>query len=322
MTKDNVLTVLLDASGAFVSGEALATRLRLSRTAVWKAIRQLKAEGYAVEAVTGRGYRLMPSSDALTADGIRRYLRHPGIRPQVFPVVASTNTLLKSMALEDAPAGTAVVAVQQSAGRGRLGRRFYSPSGSGLYLSLLLRPDLSPPEATRLTACAAVSVAESIEELSGKAAGIKWVNDVYMGGKKVCGILTEAGLDLESGRLGFVVVGIGINLREPEGGFPEEISRIAGAVFNREAIPELRSRLAALILDKLTDYAADPASDQLFEAYKKRSFVPGKNILVLSPGKEPVKAEALDLNRDYSLLVRLADGSTQSLSSGEVSIRF
>ncbi|MBQ6595364.1 MAG: biotin--[Clostridia bacterium] len=293
----------------------------LSRTAVWKAIRQLKADGYEIEAVTSQGYRLLSDSDVLSAEGIARYLQHPEIRPQVFPSLTSTNTVLKSLAAEDAPAGTAVLAVTQTAGRGRLGRSFYSPSASGLYLSLLLRPDLAPADAPRLTSCAAVAVAEAVSGLSGRETGIKWVNDVYMDGKKICGILTEAGIDLESGRVSYVVVGIGINLRAPEGGFPEEIRNIAGAAFDGLSVPDLRNRLAALVLDRLTDYAADPFSDALFDAYAKRSFVPGRKITVLAPGKEPVPAEALRLNRDYSLQVRLEDGREEKLASGEVSIR-
>ena len=321
MTKEHILQILREHPDTFISGAFLAERLQLSRTAVWKAICRLKAEGYEIEAVTNQGYRLLPGSDVLSAEGIYRYLRHQEIRPQVFPVLTSTNTVLKTLAAEDAPAGTAILAAEQTAGRGRLGRSFYSPSASGLYLSLLLRPDLAPADAPRLTSCAAVAVAEAVGELSGRDTGIKWVNDVYMNGKKICGILTEAGLDLESGRVSYVVVGIGINLRTPEGGFPEEIRQVAGAAFDGLTVPDLRSRLAALVLDKLTDYAANPFSDELFEAYAKRSFVPGRKIMILAPGKEPVPAEALCLNRDYSLQVRLPDGSRQALTSGEVSIR-
>lgn len=321
MTKEQVLKVLQEHPDAFVSGAALAEQLQLSRTAVWKAIRQLKADGYVIEAVTSQGYRLLSDSDVLSAEGIARYLRHPEIRPQVFPALTSTNTVLKSLAAEDAPAGTAVLAVTQTAGRGRLGRSFYSPSASGLYLSLLLRPDLAPADAPRLTSCAAVAVAEAVSGLSGRETGIKWVNDVYMDGKKICGILTEAGIDLESGRVSYVVVGIGINLRAPEGGFPEEIRNIAGAAFDGLSVPDLRNRLAALVLDRLADYAADPFSDALFDAYAKRSFVPGRKITVLAPGKEPMPAEALRLNRNYSLQVRLEDGREEKLASGEVSIR-
>ena len=321
MTKEHILQILREHPNTFISGASLAERLQLSRTAVWKAVCQLKAEGYEIEAVTNQGYRLLSGSDVLSVEGISRYLRHPWIRPQVFQVLTSTNTVLKSLAAEDAPAGIAVLAVEQTAGRGRLGRSFWSPYASGLYLSLLLRPDLGPADAPRLTSCAAVAVAEAVGELSGRDTGIKWVNDVYMNGKKICGILTEAGLDLESSRVNYVIVGIGINLRSPEGGFPEEIRQVAGAAFDGLSVPDLRSRLAALVLDRLTDYAADPFSDTLFDAYAKRSFIPGRKITILAPGKEPVPAEALRLNRDYSLQVRLEDSSEQKLASGEVSIR-
>jgi len=321
MTKEQVLQILQAHPDAFVSGASLADRLHLSRTAVWKAIRQLKADGYDIEAVTNQGYRLLSGSDVLSAEGILRYLRHKDIQPQVFPVLSSTNTVLKAMAAEDAPAGTAILAAEQTAGRGRLGRSFFSPPAGGLYLSLLLRPDLAPADAPLLTSCAAVAVAESVAELSGRETGIKWVNDVYLDGKKICGILTEAGLDLESGRVSYVVVGIGINLRSPREGFPEEIRHIAGAAFDGLSVPDLRNRLAALVLDRLASSAADPFSDDLFEAYRRRSFIPGRRIMILAPGRDPVPAEALRLNRDYSLQVRLPDGREQSLSSGEVSVR-
>ena len=321
MTKTDVLRILRENPERHVSGEELARLLRISRTAVWKAVKQLERDGYSVEAASGTGYRLRAESDVLSAEGVRRLLRHREIRPLVYPSVSSTNTLLKTMAAENAPEGTAVIAAEQTGGRGRLGRSFFSPGGSGLYLSLLLRPDCAAAEATRLTACAAVAAAETAEEMSGRPAGIKWVNDVFIGGKKVCGILTEAGMDLESGRLSHVIVGIGINLREPEGGFPEEIRSVAGAVFGNEPVPDLRNRMAAQVLDRLKDYAEDPGSDALFEAYRKRSFVPGKEILILSPGKDPIRAEAVDLNRDFSLNVRLEDGSLRTVSSGEISVR-
>ena len=321
MTKEKVLQALQEQPDCFVSGASLAERLQISRTAVWKAIGQLRTEGWKIEAVTNQGYRLLSSSDVLSAEGISRYLRRRDIRPQVFQVVSSTNTMLKSVAAEDGPAGTAILACGQTAGRGRLGRSFYSPAASGLYLSLLLRPDLAPADAPRLTTCAAVAVAEAVRELSGRETGIKWVNDVYMDGKKICGILTEAGMDLETGRVSYVVVGAGINLYTPEEGFPEELRQIAGSAFDGISVPDLRNRLAALVLDNLADYAEDPFSDALFSAYAARSFVPGRQITVLFPGKEPVPARALCLNRDYSLQVRFPDGSEQALRSGEISIR-
>ena len=252
---------------------------------------------------------------------VRRWLRHQELTLRIEPSVGSTNTVLKDLAARGAPAGLVLLAEEQTAGRGRLGRSFYSPAGTGLYLSLLLRPSYCAEAATMLTPCAAVAVAETIEELSGSAAQIKWVNDVFVGGKKVCGILTEASMDSEGNLLRYVVVGLGVNVRAPEGGFPEDLGGVAGAAFGPGESPELRARLAAGILDRLMDLAQDPADPAVREAYRNRSMVLGQKIHVLSPGRDPVPAEAVDLGEDYSLLVRLDDGSLTRLRAGEVSLR-
>lgn len=321
MTKDAVLQLLRAHEDAYVSGAELAKSLSLSRTAVWKAIGQLKAEGYCIDSVTNRGYRLLDCGDVLSEESVRRYLRHCEITPEVCKTIGSTNTALKARAAEGAGEGLALIAGEQTAGRGRMGRSFYSPADSGLYMSLLLRPRIAAQEAVRITACAAVAVAETIEELSGRAAQIKWVNDVLLDGRKVCGILSEASLDCESGELAWVVVGIGINAVRPAESFPAELQQIAGAVFERAEIPELRAKLAAGVLDRLMDYAAGPGGEHCFEAYRSRSVVLGKPVNLLIPGRDPEPAQVLGLNRDYSLQVRLPDGSERAVSSGEVSVR-
>ena len=321
MTKEDLLSLLWQNADAYISGEELARRLSVSRTAVWKAIGQLREAGYNIESVSNRGYRLLSESDVLSEDGIRRHLKHQELKLQVYKTITSTNTVLKALAAEGAPAGLALIAGEQTAGRGRMGRSFYSPADSGLYLSLLLRPNVSAVEATRLTACAAVAVAETIEELSGRPAQIKWVNDIFVDGRKVCGILTEASVDCENGMMHYVIIGLGVNTRVPAGDFPEELKGIAGAAFDADSIPELRCRLAAGILDRLAAYTQNPGAPLVFEGYRSRSLVLGKQINILAPGRDPVPAEVLDLEEDYALLVRLPDGSTQRLNSGEVSIR-
>ena len=264
---------------------------------------------------------LFPADGPLSAEGVRRRLRHGELDIRVFDTIGSTNTALKAMADAGADAGLALIAAEQTAGRGRMGRSFFSPAGSGLYMSLLLRPAVPAAQAVRLTACAAAAAAEAIEELSGRSAGIKWVNDIYLDGKKVCGILTETRADGADSSLRYAVIGLGVNLREPEGGFPEELRPIAGAVFPGGDIPELRCRLAAGILDRLADYAADPDDPAILEAYRRRSFLPGRQISIHVPGREPQSAEALGVNEDYSLRVRLPDGSERDLVFGEVSVR-
>lgn len=321
MTRDAVLSALMAQEGRYLSGAELAKALSVSRTAVWKAIDQLRTEGYPIESVTNRGYRLAPDADVLSEAMIRRYLRHDELRLRVYERIGSTNTALKELAAAGEPAGLALVAAEQTAGRGRMGRSFYSPAGSGLYLSLLLRPGISAAESGRLTACAAVAVAEALEDLSGKATQIKWVNDVLIGGKKVCGILTEAALDCESGQLQYAIIGIGINIAEPAGGFPPELREIAGAVFEQAPPAAVRAKLAAAVLDRLADYDTQPDNAHCLEAYHVRSLVLGKAINILRPGQPPIPATAIGLEPDYALLVRLDDGSVQRLSSGEVSIR-
>lgn len=321
MTKIDVLTELLKNTDEFLSGAELAKRLSLSRTAVWKAVEQLKADGYKIESVTRRGYRLMSESDVLSEAGVRKYLTDERLNPVVYDTISSTNTVLKSMAAEGAAEGLCLIAGEQTAGRGRMGRSFYSPSGSGVYMSLLLRPQMSASDATRITATAAVAAAETVEEIAGVKADIKWVNDIYVGGRKVCGILTEAGMDFESGLVSYVIVGIGINTRIPEGDFPEEIRGIAGALTGNGGIPEFRCRIAAGVLDRLMREYDRLGSVECYEKYRSRSLITGKDINILSPGREPIAARAVDIDRDFALIAELSDGSIKKISSGEVSIR-
>ena len=320
MTKHDVLALLQRREGEYLSGEELARSLSLSRTAVWKAIGQLRAEGHPIESVTRRGYRLLPGGDVLSAEGVREHLRRRELRVEVVRSVSSTNTVLKARAERGEDAGSVLIALEQTAGRGRMGRGFYSPEGSGLYMSVLYRPSSPLSDAVRITACAAVAVAETIEELSGRPAQIKWVNDVLVDGKKVCGILTEASLDCESGVFRYLIVGVGVNTNVPDGDYPEALRGVAGAAFS-SSVPQLRCRLAAGILDRLTDYMDDPGSERCFEAYRARSVVLGRRVTLLSPGREPVGAEVLDLERDYALRVRLDDGTEKRVNSGEVSVR-
>lgn len=315
MTKDDVLSLLSENS---LSGQEIAKKLGVSRAAVWKAVEQLRREGYRIESATNRGYRLAPDSDGLSAAGIERYLRHRELRVRTEECVPSTNTLVKELAAAGEAEGFALVAGRQTAGRGRRGRSFYSPADTGLYLSLLLRPRMSAEQSAGLTAMAAVAVAEAVERLSGRKAQIKWVNDVLLDGKKICGILTEAGVDWESGEVDYAVVGVGINLRTPEGGFPRELPE-AGAAFDGCAVPDLRCRLAAAVLDGLMDGRERPG--ECLEAYRARCIVPGREIAVLRPGQEPLRALALEVDEGFALRVRYEDGSEGRLQAGEVSIR-
>ena len=320
LVKDRVLEALEANRGEYFSGEALAGRLQVSRSAVWKAISQLRESGYPIDAVSNRGYCLRAESAILSPQSIAQYLTVPGLEVEVQPVVTSTNTVLRQRAEEGAPEGLVLAAVTQTAGKGRRDHAFFSPPDSGLYLSFLLRPDLAAQESLLLTTCAAAAVALAIEDCAGIDAQIKWVNDVFCRGKKVCGILTEAALDLETGGLQYAIVGIGVNLFPPAGGFPPELEQ-AGAVFpSKPQGLEGRSQLAGSILNHFFSFYPDLAKKPFFEDYRKRSLVLGQPITILERGQTR-SAMALDLEEDFSLRVREEDGSVRSLSSGEVSVR-
>ena len=321
MTKDRVLDSLRSSGGSYVSGGALSAELSLSRTAVWKAVEQLRAEGFVIESAPKKGYRLLSGGDALTESGVRAYLRRRDLDLRVYKSISSTNTVLKQLAESGEAEGTVLLAEEQTAGRGRMSRSFFSPPRSGLYMSLLLRPHMSAQLSTRITACAAVAVAEAIEELTGCRAEIKWVNDVLVDGKKVCGILTEGSIDCESGLMHYAIVGIGINIRPPEGDFPAELRQIAGALPAAPDGEDLRCRLAAAVLDRLMDLYEQLPEGDCYEAYKSRSCLIGREINILPLEGEPVPATAIDVEPDFSLRVRLTDGTEKCLSSGEVSVR-
>ena len=320
-TKDKLLTLLQSRKGEFVSGEEIAEVLALSRTAVWKAANALRTSGYRIEAVRNRGYRLAAGADILCKSDMEAILGADGdgLTLEVLSCVDSTNSLLREKANAGCPEGYVVLAGQQTGGRGRMGRRFYSPPDTGLYLSLLLRPTRLPPaQAVGITTMAAVAACRAIEEVSHGDAQIKWVNDIYLGGKKVCGILTEASIGLESGSLDYAVVGVGFNVCPPEDGFPEELSQIAGAILPRSQ-EGARNRLAAAFLKHFLAIYRSGGTGYA-EEYRRRSLVIGKPIQVLSPvGQRP--AFALDVDSSCRLIVRYDDGTVEALSSSEVSIR-
>lgn len=225
--------------------------------------------------------------------------------------VTSTNSILKDEAKKGKTEYSVLIATSQTDGRGRMGRSFFSPDSSGLYMSVLLTPcgEVSP---VRITTDAAVAVAKAIEKISGKTAGIKWVNDIYLDGRKVCGILAESSL----GENGFVILGIGVNVSSPDGGFPDDIKMRAGSLFD-ENTPLIREKLAAEILKELYSKTDEKI---LLDEYRNRSIITGKEIDIIKNGTVE-RAVALEINDDYSLKVKKEDGSTENVFSGDVSIK-
>lgn len=257
----------------------------------------------------------------IDASRITRQLRGSaaGLRIECCGTVTSTNALARQRALDGEAEGLVIIASSQTAGRGRKGRSFFSPDGTGIYMSLLLRPQVAPELAVRVTTIAAVSICQAVEQLTGSTPGIKWVNDILMDGRKVCGILTETTLSTVGGGLDCVVLGIGVNALEPSGGFPEEIRDIAGSVFPLED-GDRRAELAAAILNCFMDNYSRIATDSFVSEYRQRCVVPGRRVLVIRPDGS-YEADAVELDDECHLIVRRDDGTVERLCSGEISIK-
>lgn len=314
--KDAVLYALSQEDEP-VSGEVLAAQLGVSRAAIWKAVNALREEGHAIDAQSNRGYVLRNGIGVLTESGLRKELQRPDRKIELLDEVDSTNTCAKALAAQGAPEGTLVIADCQREGRGRFGRRFHSPKGSGLYMSLVLRPRLPAEQAVRVTVIAAVAVAQAVEDMAGGSVEIKWVNDLFAGGKKLCGILTEAGMDFESGQLEYCVVGIGINVNKEA--YPQEIAEIATSIQEQWGMPVSRCRLAAKIVNRIEEMMEEPMNEKIMEEYRCRSNVLGR-LVTVSRGDQRFDALAMRIDDDGGLVVRTEDGDT-TLRSGEVSLK-
>lgn len=314
--KNEVLKYLEENRNESVSGQELADKIGVTRAAVWKAVKALENEGYKIHASTNRGYRLEKENDILSAEGIRIHLdpKYTETELQVLDTVDSTNTYAKKQLALGKTEDLIVLAEQQTGGRGRQGKSFFSPRGSGLYISLAVHPRLRLEDSSFLTILAAVAVCRTIETTLGLEPKIKWVNDVFLDGKKICGILSEAVTDFESGVVESVVVGIGINCRQ--NAFPPELLGHVGWLGCADVS---RNRLAAVLINHFFDILNTFDRNYIVEEYKKRSFLPGREITFLRSG-ETVRARVLDINEKGNLVVCLPGGETVVLSSGEVSI--
>lgn len=319
--KDEVLKELENNKGDYISDGQLADNLGVSRNSVWKAIKALEKSGYEINAIPNKGYCLAEKNDILSSYSIKQHLKNPHLDISVFSSVTSTNTILKEMAEQGAKEGTVIIAEEQTAGRGRTGKQFYSPKGTGIYISILLRPDIPAEESLFLTTSAAVATARAIEDVSDKRALIKWVNDIYLEDKKTCGILTEGAFNVETGKLDYAIVGIGINVCIPDGGFPDNIKDIATAIFDKQTDSiNKRSILIANLLDYFMEYYKDFKSKSYVKEYIERSMIIGKTITVIEGSKTSV-AKAIDIDKNCRLKVQFEDGTTKWLSSGEVSTK-
>ena len=320
MLYEEVLALLRGAAEP-LSGEEMSRRLGVSRAAVWKAVEQLRQEGYAVASAPRRGYRLEGSPDRLSPGELAGPGRLVGRMPVCLGQVDSTNNELKRRAAAGAPDGLAVVAEAQTAGRGRRGRSFASPAG-GLYLSVLLRPDCPLEQVSALTAWSAVAVCDAVEAVCGLRPGIKWPNDVILEGRKLCGILTELELEAESGRLGCVIVGIGVNVSQEAEDFGPQVAPVAISLKQALGRAPRRAELAGALLEALDRMYRDfPGRwEDWLARYRTGCLTLARPVRVLR-GTERLEATAEEIDQNFALVVRWPDGRREALSSGEVSVR-
>jgi len=318
--KNEVLYVLEQYKGESISGQELADRLNVSRNSIWKAINSLKAEGYSIKGVPNKGYSLSSLSDLLSEEGIRPFLRegYTDIPITVYKSVDSTNTRARLLTMEGFTQGTVILAEEQTKGRGRMGRSFYSPAESGIYMSIILKPQMNISDSILITSAAAVAVCLAIDKFSNQEAKIKWVNDIFIGDKKVCGILTEATTDMENGSINSVIVGVGINVKTEN--FPAEIQDIAGSVFDTDKDISIRNQLSAEIINNILSISKKITDRSIIEIYREKSMIIGENIRYLK-NNQWFEGYAEGIDDNGGLMVYRSDGNKEILRSGEISVR-
>lgn len=318
--KAEILKMLRETDG-YVSGQELCNKFGVSRTAVWKAINQLKENGYEIEAVQNKGYHLLSAPDVMDKTELESIhaTEWVGCEIYYFDNIDSTNTKAKELAEEGHSSGTLVVADRQTAGKGRRGRSWESPPGIGIFMTLMLKPEINPNNASMLTLVAAMATTRAIRRVTGVPAMIKWPNDIVMNGKKVCGILTEMSAQFDY--INHIVIGIGINVHNEE--FPEEIAQTASSLYLESGQHIHRASLIESFLEEFEDVYAEFLKTEDMEGLQKEYDTMlvnrGRQVRVLDP-KEPFEGKAMGITKKGELIVDTWE-SRKLVSSGEVSVR-
>lgn len=318
--KQKVLDTLEQNKGTSISGEALANMLSVSRSAVWKAVNSLKKEGYKIDAVNNKGYTLSQETDVISASGVKKHLKQDYSGMEIFclKTIDSTNKYAKQLVIDGKKELSLVISEEQTDGKGRHGRSFFSPSNKGIYMSLII-PCADKPNIAMVTTAAAVAVCKALRELTSQDCQIKWVNDVFIGNRKICGILSEAISNIEIRQIETVIVGIGINVSTDNQSFPEELREIAGSLGDENPISTTRNEIIAGIINNLIELSSDLDNTDYLEYYKEHSMIIGSEIEYSYNG-EWKNAYAVDINDRGELIVE-ADGKNLTLSSGEIRVR-
>ncbi len=306
--KNILLTKLV--SGDFVSGEEIASSLGVSRNAVWKAVQSLRNDGFIIDSVTSKGYRISPDNNKLSPE----LIQYNG-KIIVLDETDSTNNYAKNLASQGAESGTVVIAESQNSGRGRLDRTFVSPKEKGLYMSIIIRPDFSLEFSPLITSAVSVAVAESVEQLADCHTQIKWVNDVYINNRKICGILTEASLGLEYNSLDYAVIGIGINVLSHDFG---ELNSTVTSVQQETGKKISRNKLCETVLDNISLRISGITEKAHLNEYRRREMLTG-NMISANIGSEKINGKALGIDDNANLIVQ-TDSGIRTLVSGEANL--
>lgn len=319
-TKTELLKYLDRNFGVYVSGEKLAKELGISRAAVNKAARALRQSGYKIYSRTSQGYCLREKVDILSEASVETILNHP-CKVKVFDSIASTNNYVKTFDVSDTP--IAVISDKQNAGLGRLGRWPDIEKGTALHLSISFSPDFDLGKTPFITMGTSIAVCHAIEEVCSVSPKIKWINDIYLHGRQVCEIVSEAQTHLESGKIHSLIIGVSINCFP--GSVPFDQKEKAG-IISEEKNSFSRTKLAAAIIDNILEMLPELSSRNFVAEYRRRSFILGKKILVKTVGTDrPLKARALDIDDNGGLVVEYMEGlrmrDMETLTSGEVSLR-
>lgn len=331
-TKSELLSILEKNKGNYISGQELADKLKVSRTAVWKAIKDLQADDYVIDAITNKGYSLSSTSNILSEEAIRQNLapKNKHCNLKIYKSVDSSNNEAKRLIIDGCEYDTVIFAEEQTAGKGRRGKSFVSPKGDNIYVSFILKPMVDVRDSLLVTVGASVAVARAVHRIGLKYnmdynAGIKWVNDLYLNGKKFVGILTEAVTDLENGEIQNLVLGIGININSDAKEYPDELHDIIGSI---EIMPGEKNFVAATLVNEvykmqqeLAEYSSGLYDEPEFmKEYREQSIVIGRDINVIKNDSH-IEAHAFGIDGRGGLMVKYKTGETETLSTGEISIR-